>query len=261
MPSDTTQALPTDSNRLYSAVDRSNETYEPSPHAPRRTIPSGEVSPDGKRSWPKPSLTSRIVIFGGIGIVAAAATAGAVLAVRTVVDSIAGDDEDDALEAARQRARARRSGGPRPPRFGPRSSAMGFMGDSREGSTRRRDDGDREERMRRETARRRAASSRPSGGSVVETVNETVNSVTGGVRDILATVTAAIEGFRSVAAQAGDVMADFNRAADQVKSVLEPMTAQRSPQPDTYARPAKKDVVDLRGGGEPAGQDTRSHRL
>ena len=32
-------------SRLYSAVDRSNEIYEPSPHAPRRTIPSGEVSP------------------------------------------------------------------------------------------------------------------------------------------------------------------------------------------------------------------------
>lgn len=262
MPSDTTPPLP-HGTRLYSAVDRSNETYEPSPHAPRRTIPSGEVSLDGKRAWPKPSLTSRILVYGGMGVVAAAVTAGAVMAVRAVVDSVTGDDEDDAVEAARQRARARRSGGPRPPQLGPRrSQAMGFAGGGGGGD--RRADQDRAERMRREAARRRSASSQDSG-SLVDAVNDTVDSVTGGVRDVLATVTAAIEGFRSVAAQAGDVMADFNRTADQVKAMIEPATPKgrtdkRRAEPGSYARPAKKDVVDLREDESDA-QDTRSHRL
>lgn len=266
MPSDTTPPLSPDSTRLYSAVDRSNETYRPSPHAARRTIPSGRVSPDGKRAWPQPSLTSRILVYGGMGIVAAAATAGAVLAVRAGVDAIAGDDEDRAVEAARQRARARRTG---PAGASYRTTRAGFAhmdrDAARETERRRaeqqRAERDRAARMRREAARRRASRRSPHGdGSVVESVNETVSSVTGGVRDVLATVTAAIEGFRSVASQASEVMADFNSAADQVKAMIEPAAPRRRPAPDARARPAKKDVVDLRDA-EAEATDARSHRL
>lgn len=268
MPSDMSPPLSPDSTRLYSAVDRSNETYEPSPHAARRTIPSGRVSPDGKRAWPQPSLTSRIIVFGGMGIAAAAATAGAVLAVRAIVDAVAGDDDDD-LEAARQRARARRHGqssSARPSSSRPQRPSPARFADMDYDSSRA--ERERAERSRREAARRRNAGSHGSSGSVVESVNETVASVTSGVRDVLATVTAAIEGFRSVAAQAGDVMADFNKAADQVKSMIEPATPRR-PSPGSYTRPGRKDVVDLREGEAPsqaAGnrtgqQDTRSHRL
>lgn len=260
MPSDTTPPLPADSTRLYSAVDRSNETYEPSPHAARRTIPSGRVSPDGKRNWPQSSLTSKIVIFGGMGIAAAAATAGAVLAVKAIVDAVAGDDdEDDAIEAARQRARARAGSSGRPT-YKPRPSpAMGFADTRGSGNDwdRRREEREREERRRRDAARRRPPAPAQQAGSVVDTVNETVSSVTHGVRDVLSTVTAAIEGFRAVAAQAGDVMADFNRAADQVKSMIEP-AQKRRPSPGSHMRTAKADVVDLREGES---QDARSHRL
>ena len=264
MNSDTRPAPTSDSTRLYSAVDRSNETYEPSPFRSRRTTPSGKVSPDGKRVWPQPSLTSKIIVYGGMGIIAAAASAGAVLGIRAIVNGIAGSDEDDAVEAARQRARARRSG-PRASQFGPRSSpAMRLAGDARGDDERRaereRAERARSERMRREAARRRAASSHGGSESVIDGVTETVASVTGGIRDVLATVTAAIEGFRAVATQAGDIMGDFNRAADEVKSMLEPVSGKRP----TAAKPgrstAKPDVVDLRDN-DMAAQDARAHSL
>lgn len=264
MNSDTRPAPASASTRLYSAVDRSDETYEPSPFEARRTVPSGRVSPDGKRAWPRPSLTSKILVYGGMGIVAAAATAGAVLGVRAIVHGIAGSDEDDAVEAARQRARARRSA-PRGSQFGPRPSpASRFAGsapaDDDRRAERERAERARTERMRREAARRHAASSLLGSDSVIDGVSETVASVTGGVRDVLATVTAAIEGFRAVAAQASGVMGDFNRAADEVKSMLEPVVGKRPTGSDRRRAAGQPEVVDLRDH-ETAAQDARAHRL
>ena len=56
-------------------VDRRQETYQPSGHASRPIPPHGDVSPDGRRVWPQPSMTSRVLVYGGMGIAAAAATA------------------------------------------------------------------------------------------------------------------------------------------------------------------------------------------
>ena len=60
-------------------------------HESRRVIPHGDVSPDGKRAWPRPSLTARLIVWGGTGIAVAAATAGTVLAMRHVADLVAGE--------------------------------------------------------------------------------------------------------------------------------------------------------------------------
>ena len=51
-------------------IDRSQETYEPSPYPPRRVLPSGDVSPDGRRPWPRSSLTTKVIVLGGMGTIA-----------------------------------------------------------------------------------------------------------------------------------------------------------------------------------------------
>ena len=214
----------------------------------RGIIPSGEVSRDGRRSAPKPSLTAKIIVYGGLAAGAAAATAGAVMAVQTLVDTFSGDDEDDDIEAARKRARdqqalakARRSS------FGPSSSSrMRFADDEAPQRSRR---------PAPPTRRRRAPQP-----SLVETVNETIQSLTSGSRDVMETVTAAMAAFRSVASQAGGVVEQFHTAADQVKSVLDPAPQSPSRKPDMRAKPRRSDVVDLRDD-EVSPEDAATHRL
>ena len=58
---------------------------------PRRIPPHGDVSPDGKHTWPKPSRSARWLTWGGTAIAAAAVTAGAVLAARHVADLLSDD--------------------------------------------------------------------------------------------------------------------------------------------------------------------------
>lgn len=102
-------------------VDRAQETYEPSRHRPRVVLPHGTVSRDGAHAEPEHSLTSRVLVYGGAAIAAAALTAGAVLAVGTVVDIVSGNDEID-RDADRAADRARdavydRASGRNAPRF------------------------------------------------------------------------------------------------------------------------------------------------
>ena len=82
-------------HRLGARIDRSQETYRPSPYGSQRTLPHGTVSRDGMSAEPETSLTTRILVWGGAGIAAAAITAGGILAVRKVADLVA--------EAARTR--------------------------------------------------------------------------------------------------------------------------------------------------------------
>ena len=48
------------------------------PGESRRVIPSGDVSPDGRRAYPRSSMTTKVLVLGGLGLAAAAATAGGV---------------------------------------------------------------------------------------------------------------------------------------------------------------------------------------
>ena len=52
-------------------VDRRQESYAPSPYAAQRVLPHGDVSPEGDRAWPEPSLTSRVLVYGGAAVAAA----------------------------------------------------------------------------------------------------------------------------------------------------------------------------------------------
>lgn len=214
----------------------------------RGIIPSGEVSRDGLRNAPKPSLTAKIIVYGGLAAGAAAATAGAVMAVQTIVDTFSGDDEDDDIAAARKRARdqdalskARRSS------FGPSPSRMRFADDEAP------------QRTRKPAPRARSRRRAPQPG-IVETVNETVHSLASGSRDVMETLTAAIAAFRSVASQAGGIVEQFHSAADQVKSVLDPAPQSPARKPNMRAKPRRSDVVDLRDD-EVSPDDAAAHRL
>lgn len=62
------------------------------PRAPlesRHIPPHGDVSPDGRRAYPRPSPLARWIVWGGTGLAAAAVTAGAVIAARRLVDAVA----------------------------------------------------------------------------------------------------------------------------------------------------------------------------
>lgn len=252
-------------------IDRSQETYEPSPHASRYIPPSGDVSEDGKRIYPQPSLSSRILVWGGIVAASAAATAGAVLAVRTVVDGVAGTDEDDAVEEARNRARARARKG-RPPKL-PRNSYAGrkrpslaprfaaLSEDERE-AIRERDreraeaDQSEIERQRRRARsgnrpRRRAPAPRKVG--LLAGANQSIADVTETVGAAVATIAAAVEGFRSVAGQAGSIMTEFREAADTVKTMFDGI-----PVP---SKPTSADSRRRADGDAAARDEERLHQL
>ncbi|AXC49103.1 hypothetical protein DRW48_04860 [Paracoccus suum] len=243
-------------------IDRSQETYEPSPHPSRRTPPSGKVTPNGKRAYPRPSQSAKLLIWGGMGVAAAALTAGTILGVRAVVDAIAGDEHDDEIEAARRRARARGRFG-RGPRPMPRNSFTGPRDSGSHDFSPRtaRDDGEhtaardaarREERAWIEQQRRRArAAHRPS---VAGDFSNQIEDVTRTIRNALGTVTAAIEGFRSVSGQAGSILNEFRGAADTVRTMFDNNAAHP-------ARPRAREadeMVDLRDR-DPS--QSRTHRL
>lgn len=164
----------------------------------RRIPPSGDVSPDGNREWPHPSVTSQVVVYGGAAIMAAAATAGVVLALRKVSDLISGSDDDVR------------------PRVAPRFADLDD--DERDAVRRRvreqaRDDARYAARMRAQAARGRSGP-RPNAA---QSLSQRAEQVSGSLNGLLS----AFAGFRSVAAQAGNIAREFSDAAEIVRSVLD----------------------------------------
>ncbi|MDO5704880.1 MAG: hypothetical protein Q4G49_07365, partial [Paracoccus sp. (in: a-proteobacteria)] len=164
----------------------------------RRIPPSGDVSPDGDREWPHPNLTSQVVVYGGAAIMAAAATAGVVLALRKVSDLISGDGNDVR------------------PRVAPRFADL--EDDERDAIRRRVREQAREDA--RHAARMRAQAARERHGprsNAAQSLSQRVDQVSGSLNGLLS----AFAGFRSVAAQAGNIAREFSDAADIVRSVLD----------------------------------------
>ncbi|MFO1163897.1 MAG: hypothetical protein U1E55_01710 [Paracoccus sp. (in: a-proteobacteria)] len=95
------------------------------PTESRRIPPHGDVSPDGRHVWPRPSATAKWLVWGGTALGVAALTAGTVIAARHVLGLSSGDENrprargsvaprfadlsPEEREAMRQRARARES--------------------------------------------------------------------------------------------------------------------------------------------------------
>ncbi|MFI0395443.1 hypothetical protein [Paracoccus jiaweipingae] len=173
---------------------RASAPYRPSHLDPRRVIPSGDLAPDG-RPYPAPSLTARILVWGGIGVAAAAATAGTILAARKIADAVSGGDDDrrrdDAsLDAAHQRLSARSLA---------RIEA--------------------EERAR--AAARAGARRRVAQPSFLREVRDTTQGLSGGLLGLIGSLNAAVTGFRAVAQQASGIIREFSDSADSVRHILD----------------------------------------
>lgn len=169
-----------------------------------RVIPSGRVSPDGRSAYPTPSLTSKIVVFGGIALGVAGATAGAVLAARKLAGLIGGDDRD---HAGRRPAMA--------PRFAELDEDERDAIRSRVRAQSRQDS--------RETARLRAEASRKRQKprrNVAHELTDTANNLSSGLDGVARALSSAFNGFRSVAGQATGIVSEFAAAADQLRGIL-----------------------------------------
>jgi hypothetical protein len=270
-----------DRGGLGRPVDRGQETSERSDHVSRRIPPHGDVSPEGDRAWPRPSMTSRVVVYGGTALAAAAATAAAVLAVKKVADVVTGNDEldrdaDEAAERARVKVYDEASGR----RSAPRYVAMSER--EREAMRARARDRMRQEEIERDRLRanarrnrddeRDAPRSRPRPPrpavqpmGFLDDVEHTAKRLSRTVNEVAAGINAAVAAFRSVSTQAEQVMREFSGTAEQVRSFLGTGSDSAGARRDPYRRPRRSDVVDLRDTAEampPTNDpDARTHRL
>lgn len=171
-----------------------NSTDEHKGASYRRIPPHGDVSPDGSRIWPRPSRSSRVIIWGGTAIVAAAATAGAVLAIRHVADMISGQPAPDpqpsnprsslAAKPARAASEHRPQPKPQPAADSPR--------------------------LKPKKPRR----------PLLEEIEDTNRRLTHSVDGVVATLGGAFASFCKVASQAETVMRTFQSSADLVRTAM-----------------------------------------
>lgn len=231
-----------DDDRSMTEADHTSETrFGPRPvppghHRPkssfeaRRVPPSGRMSPDGRSSYPTPSLGTKIAVWGGVAVGVAGGTAAAVLAVRKVVDAVSGDSNDGKFRREHHA-----------PRF------VQMDEDEKEAMRRRVRAQDRQDRE--EVARLRAGAAqqrqtpKPKApkGNFVEDLIQTSTRLSESLEGVAKSLSVAMDGFRSVARQATDVVAEFAYTAEQLRSAL------RGEQPQG----ARRDTDD----------DDRTHRL
>lgn len=263
-------------------VDRRQEAYAPSPYAAQKVLPHGSVNREGDRAVPEHSMTSRVLVYGGAAIAAAAATAGVVLAVRKVADLVSGNDEldrdaDRAADKARQRVYD--AGRGVPPRFAgmterereamrARARAR-FEQDDRERARTRAEARARADRDEDHAPRRPRPAPRPARSSLglLGDIEQSAASLSRNLNGIVGTVGAAMAAFRQVADQAEGVVREFHGTADQIRNFLgtggtdAPRSTRPAPGRDPYRRPARRDVVDLRETGPAGVEGGRTHRL
>ncbi|MBV0890573.1 hypothetical protein KTN05_01755 [Paracoccus sp. Z118] len=274
-------------------IDRSQETYRPSPYPSQKPLPHGDVSLDGKSAWPEPSLTSRIVVWGGTGIVAAALTAGAVLAVRKVADLVTGDDEmerdaDREAEKARERVYAAsrsRNRSNLAPRFADLNeearSRMRARQRAREAEMERHTRDIRADAAQQQRPQRRR---RKPQANLLGDIENTAQRMSRSAEGLVGSLSAAMAGFRQVAGQAEHVIREFHQTADDIRSLLgtgsggsssgdpgrsrterwadDASRARRAADP--YAKPLRREVVDMREDETPpehTDDSARTHRL
>ncbi|MCQ0971683.1 hypothetical protein MLD63_14765 [Paracoccus sp. TK19116] len=174
----------------------SQTRFGPRP-VPRPGLQPGTTEHDGK------TMTSQLLVYGGIGIIAAAATTATVLATRKLAEAIAGNEDEPVA-----RVRPRSAG--MAPRFADLSS------DEQEAVRRRVRAQAAADRERAARARAGASRRRDLAGDITGRANELTSSLNG----VIASLTGAVAGFRSVAAQAGGIVREFSDTADVVRGVL-----------------------------------------
>lgn len=262
---------------LGKPVDRSQERYRPSPHYSRGVPPHTGVSA-GEEDPREHSLTSQVLVYGGMALAAAAVTAGGVLAVRKVVDLVTGDDDDHPAPHKHRRPK------PQAPRFADMSErereAMRQRARARaaaDGSFRaqRRDEAletrrpapraDQDERRREDRRPQPPRAPRPqqrasNGTGFLGEIEHTAQSLTQNLNSVVGAVTAAMAAFRSVADQAEGVVRQFHGTADGIRSFLGDPNRRSADDRNRFRRPARREVVDLRDDGA-AEENARTHRL
>lgn len=274
---------------LGKPVDRSQERYRPSPHYARQVPPhvdAGATSGSG----PEHSLTSRVLVYGGAAVGAAALTAAAIMGVRKVVDLVTGDDEiereaERAADRARERVRKSGSRGGAVPRFAEMTErereAMRARARARAAG-----EDDLRARLRAEALENRGPQSvrpdhaggprpghaRPPQGrppqrragasslGLLGDIEHTAQSLTRNLNGVVGAVGAAMTAFRSVAEQAEGIVRQFHDTAEGIRGFLGNPKRGAAPRGDSYRRPSRRDVVDLRDDQD-AGDEARAHRL
>ena len=217
-----------DSDLGLTEADRTSETrFGPRPvpgghHKPkglqaRRTIPSGRVSPDGRSAYPTPALGTRIAVWGGVAVGVAGGTAAAIFAIRKLAEAISGDS---------------RSG-----RHDRKSMAPRFleMDEHERDAVRQRVRAqDREDRQEFARLRAQASQNRPrvrpcsQKGNFVEDLIQTSTRLSESLEGVAKSVSVAMDGFRSVARQATEVVSEFAETADQLRAALKGEAPRRS---------------------------------
>lgn len=185
--------------------------------------------PDQDRHRPHDAtLTTKIIVWGGVALGVAGATAAGLVAARKIADMLGGEPprrpkatlaprfaemDEDAREEIRRRARAQAR----------RDSRI-------------------DAKTRAEAARRR----NPPRRDAAADLTRTATSLSGGLTGLTDSVIHAVNGFRSVAAQAGAIIAEFSTAAGLLREL---MGREQQPQP-----PEPR-------AGKPQPEDPRMHRL
>lgn len=229
---------PTHDNDLgLTEADRTSETrfgprpvpgghQKPKGIQSRRAVPSGRVSPDGRSAYPTPALSTKIAVWGGVAVGMAGGTAAAIFAIRKLAEAISGDSPSGRHD--------RKSMAPR----------FREMDESERDAMRQRVRAqDREDRQ--EFARLRAQASqnrqrtRPSRqkGNFVEDLIQTSTKLSESLEGVAKSVSVAMDGFRSVARQATEVVSEFADTADQLRAALRGEAPRRSQaSPDDHDR-------------------------
>lgn len=190
--------------------------------------PETRLMPDG-RPYPNPSLMAKIVVWGGTGIMAAAATAGAVMLTRKVVDAVTGNDLPERPEPARRAApvyhnQTARPARPQPAQPAPRAQ-MRFADAPTDAVS--------------ATPRRPAPRRRPKQSMVAR-----IGDMTRTAGGVVSAITAATAAFRTVANQAPEVMDEFSRVARQARDMIDEFLPSSKPDQGDLNT---KDNTDLKG--------------
>lgn len=197
----------------------------------RRIPPHGEVSPDGTRVWPRPSRGAKWLVWGGVGLATAAATAGTVIAARKLADLLADDP-------------------PQPRRAAPQPQPRDEPADA----------------GRADKPLHMAAPPRPQPRrNLMQEIEDNTASIANGVENVMRSLTTAVAGFRTVAGQASAIVREFGDAAELVQGLMQ----SHRPEPPQPARtatdlkddPPPRDPVHGSDPQAPMDHDPRLHRL
>lgn len=228
-------------------VPEGHKTASPYPHRPMRSskvIPSGRLGPDGK-PWPEPSLTAKLLVWGGVAVGVAGATAAAVIATRKIADMIS-DDSGPRYQPVHHAPDV-----PLHDRRAPQTLAPRFaeLDEEEREEIRRRSRAQAREDSRLAARRRVDASRRRHGPrNVASGMTETATNLSAGLNGLAESLTSAFNGFRSVAAQASAIIGEFASTAEQLRGMMG----------RTDAAPARDQTDGDRAEGD---DDRRTHRL